>query len=400
MKNINPIFILSLIEKALGIKNLQAPIGIHEPCFKDSNAWIYLKDCIDSNWVSSSGKWLDKFESLISDFTGSPEVVLVSNGTDALRLAFHLVGVKRDDEVMVPSFSFVGTCNAIAHLGAVPHFIDVEKSTLGLDPIVLQKTLEKIGIKKGNKLINKESGRQISAICPVHVFGNPADSFKLKAIADKWSLPMIEDAAEALGSFISNIHCGLIGDIGILSFNGNKIITTGGGGALLFKNKELASRARHLANTAKISHPYNFYHDEVGWNDRLPNLNAALGVSQIETLKRKIELKKALFLKYSEVFKDIPGISILKNNLSNSISNNWLITLSINFQDLDKAISFKSELLKIAHERKIFLRPAWNPLHTLPMYKNCPRSNLDITNEMNLRLINLPSSPQLAESIE
>ena len=398
MNTLNPQFTLDLITQTLGKVNLKKSISTHEPDFLESNAWLYLKDCLDSNWVSSSGKWLEKFEKLISLFTGSPEVIAVSNGTDALRLAFYLVGVKRDEEVIVPSLSFVGTCNAISHLGAYPHFVDIEKNTLGIDPMKLEKYLENIAVKKNDKLINKITGRRIAAICPVHVFGNPSNCFVLKEIADRLSIPLVEDAAEALGSFISNTHCGLIGDIGILSFNGNKIITTGGGGALLIKNKKLAKRARHLSTTAKINHPWEIFHDEIAWNDRLPNLNAALGVAQMENISEKIKLKKKLFDNYCDCFKELSFVKIFQNNLSNSSSNNWLISLIIELPDLIETKKFRDELLKISHDQGIFLRPVWQPIHTLPMYQNVPKASLDVTNEMSMRIINLPSSPQLAKA--
>ena len=200
-------------------------------------------------------KFVDEFEIKLAFFTGAKNAIALTNGTVALRLALFLVGVKQEDEVLVPPLSFVATCNAISHLGAFPHFIDIENKTFGMDPICLHKHLKKIGIYKNGNLINKETNRRISAICPVHVFGNPADCIKLKEVANYWSLPLVEDAAEALGSYISNNHCGLIGDVGVLSFNGNKIITTGGGGALITNNNEIARRAKHLSKTAKIDHP-------------------------------------------------------------------------------------------------------------------------------------------------
>ena len=398
MRKNNPEFILDLIKETIGVGEGSLSVSIHEPDFTDSNALLYVKECIDSKWVSSQGGWVRKFENDLCNFTGSPEAIAVTNGTDALRLAFHLLGVSINDEVMVPSLTFIGTCNAISHLGAIPHFIDVERSTLGMDPKSLENRLKKIAEFKKGKIYNKETGRRISAICPVHVFGNPANIFALKIIADNWNLPIIEDAAEALGSFISNTHCGLVGDIGILSFNGNKIITTGGGGILLIKDKQLAFKARHLSTTAKIEHPWDFFHDEIGWNDRMPNINAALGVSQLENINEKLLLKQKLFLRYCEFFEGIPEIDIFKNQLPNSSSNNWLITLMINFPDLKKVNEFRNKLLDISHKSGIFLRPIWRPIHTLPMYLNSPKSDLKVTHDVCNRLINLPSSPQLCEN--
>ena len=393
MKN-NPELILEVLNKVLCLHG-EKSVSLHEPNFQDSKALSYLKECLDSNWVSSSGKWVKKFEESIISFTGAQYAIAVSNGTDALRLALHLIGVCRDEEVIVPSLSFVGTCNAISHLGGIPHFVDIEKTSLGMDPISLREHLEKIAIKKEGMIINKNTGRRISAICPVHVFGNPSNCFAIKKIADTWSLPMVEDAAEALGSFISNTHCGLIGDIGIISFNGNKLITTGGGGIIITKDKQLAERARHLSTTAKIDHPWEFIHDEIAWNDRMPNINAALGVAELENINKKLSLKKKLFNRYRDYFLNIPGINILENNLSDSISNNWLITLKIEFFDLKETIEFKNKLLDIAHKKGILLRPVWKPSHTLSIYKNNPQGDLKVTNDIYNRLINLPSSPHL-----
>ncbi len=397
MKKVDPELVLELIIEILGEKNCQNSVQIHEPDFKNTNAINYLRDCIDSNWVSSSGEWVDKFEKEISTFTGAPEVISVTNGTDALRLAFCIVGVKPNDEVLVPSLTFVGTANAISHLGAVPNFVDIEKSTLGVDPILLNNYLENISIKSSAGVINKETGRRISAICPVHIFGNPSDCLAIKKIADQWSIPVVEDAAEALGSFIGNTHCGLIGDIGVISFNGNKIITTGGGGALITKDKNLADKARHLSTTAKLKHPWEFFHDEIAWNDRLPNLNAALGVSQLENLKTKLALKNKLFKKYSDTFENLSTIDILKNNLPNSVSNNWLVTLKINLKNFEETKNFRNKLLEISHQKGILLRPIWKPLHHLPIYKNNPRHSLKVTDNIANRLVNLPSSPQLVK---
>tara|TARA_Y100000589_G_scaffold188939_1_gene178810 strand:+ start:6569 stop:7762 length:1194 start_codon:yes stop_codon:yes gene_type:complete len=397
MKKVDPELVLELIIEILGLKNCQNSVQIHEPDFVNTNALNYLRDCIESNWVSSSGKWVDKFEKEISTFTGAPEVISITNGTDALRLAFYIMGVKPNDEVLVPSLTFVGTANAISHLGAIPHFVDIEKSTLGIDPILLNNYLENISTKSSAGVINKQTGRKISAICPVHIFGNPSDCVSIKKISDQWSIPVVEDAAEALGSFIGKTHCGLLGDIGVISFNGNKIITTGGGGALITKDKNLANKARHLSTTAKLKHPWEFFHDEIAWNDRLPNLNAALGVSQLENLKTKLALKNKLFLKYCEAFKNLSNIDILKNNLSDSVSNNWLVTLKINLKNSEDTKNFRNKLLEISHQKGILLRPIWKPLHHLPIYKNNPRDSLKVTDNIANRLVNLPSSPQLVK---
>ncbi len=385
------------------IKNLfgnnSNEIYIHEPSFADSNANKYVKDCIDTGWVSSSGEWVTKFEELISEYTGAKHVVAVSNGTSALRLALFTIGVCTNDEVMIPPLSFVATANAVSHIGAIPHFIDIEPKTLGMCPIALEQRLNKIGQKKGDKVFNKITGNKISAIVPVHVFGLPSKINEIKQICAEWNLPLIEDAAEALGSSIINeskrTHCGCFGDIGIISFNGNKIITTGGGGALLTNDSEIAKLAKHLSTTAKLSHPWEFFHDQIGWNDRLPNINAALGVSQIEVLQTKLNNKRILHEKYKIIFRDYGELEILEE-AKNCQSNYWLITMRILGNNPE---ILKNKILEEAHSLKIFLRPSWILLNRLPMYKKNPSGDLSQALNQSKRLINLPSSPQLVLKI-
>ena len=255
----------------------EGTIALHEPDFRGTHAWDYVKQCLDTGWVSSSGSWVNRLEQQLCEITGASHAVAVCNGTVALRLALHLVGVGHGDEVLIPPLSFVATANAVAHLGAVPHFVDVEISSLGLCPIALAQRLEAIAEYRHGFVFNRETGRRIAAVVPVHVFGNPALVHKLRSVTDEWGLPLVEDAAEALASWRGETHCGLFGALGTLSFNGNKLITTGGGGALLTNDRELAKRAQYLSTTAKLPHPWDFEHDAIGWNDRLPNLNAALG---------------------------------------------------------------------------------------------------------------------------
>ena len=373
-------------------------VQVHEPSFSGTNASSYMEDCIKTGWVSSAGKWVLRFEELISEFTGAKYTVAVNNGTSALRLALFVVGVRAKDEVIIPPLSFVATANAISHLGAFPHFVDIEPFSLGMCPLALENRLKQIAVQRGNYLFNKVTGNKIKAVVPVHVFGLPANILEIKKICQKWNIPMVEDAAEALGSSISissndNRHCGCFGDIGILSFNGNKIITTGGGGALLTDSLEMATLAKHLSSTAKLSHPWEFFHDEIAWNDRLPNINAALGVSQIEKLKTRIRQKRLLHSKYKEIFNDIDDIEILEEDGS-SESNYWLSTIRIlgnNPQIL------RNEILSFAHLSKIFLRPSWTLINELPMYKESESGDLSEAYNQSKRLINLPSSPQLID---
>ncbi|WP_413683845.1 LegC family aminotransferase [Prochlorococcus sp. MIT 1011] len=395
--NRNYIKILDLIKDSINLDKHSLPIQLHEPDFNQTNSLSYLSDCIETGWVSSAGKWVNEFENKLCEFTGARYAIAVVNGTAALRLALHLVGVRAGDEVILPPMSFVATANAISHLGAVPHFVDIENESLGLCPLEVKERLDSIALKVNNHVINRETGRKISAILPVHIFGTPSKILELLNISEEWNIPLVEDAAEALGSFKYDnkklIHCGLFGKLGILSFNGNKILTTGGGGALITNDQKIAKLARHLSTTAKKNHKWDFYHDYVGWNDRLPNINAALGVAQIEDLASRIEKKRNLHKKYSEKFELFNELEILKPS-DDCISNYWLITLRLN---LSKAIleEYRIGLLELAHESGILLRPVWRLLNELPMYQNSPKGQLKVAEDMSKRLINLPSSPQL-----
>ena len=266
----------------------------------------------------------------------------------------------------------------------------------------LSNQLEKVGYFKNGELINKLTGRRISAVIAVHVFGNPANTYSLLEVTSKWNLPLIEDAAEALGSWNKSktnnerIHCGLIGETGILSFNGNKIITTGGGGAIITNDTNKSDFIRHISTTAKKPHPWEFFHDQIAWNDRMPNLNAALGVAQMENIDKRLKNKKILYEKYKKVFSNIEEIDLIKCD-KNSITNNWLISIRFNSKDLSLVKKYNFELLKEAHEVGLLLRPIWKPLNQLPMYKDCPKGLLLNSEEEYERILNLPSSPQLIE---
>ena len=389
--------ILNSIIEVVRDPNKVGKIPLHEPFFESTNALKYLSECIDSGYVSSIGKWGSLFEKKICDFTGAENAILVTNGTVGLRLGLHLLGVSYDNEVLITPISFVATANAISHLGATPHFIDINESNLGMCPIALEKRLDEIAEIKNGFVFNKFTNKIIKAIMPVHVFGNPAEILEIKNVANKWNLPIIEDAAEALGSWKKNdnffLHCGLFGEIGVISFNGNKIITTGGGGVLITNNQKLAKKARHLSTTAKKKHIYEFDHDEVAWNDRMPSLNAALGLSQIEKLEHRIFLKKKLYSKYEEVFSRIQNVRLITSK-EDSISNNWLISLEI-IADDNEAEEISTKLLNEANNQGIYLRPLWKPLNKLSMYKHCPRGNLNNSDFVSKRIISLPSSPQL-----
>ena len=370
------------------------PIALHEPDFSGTQAWAYVRDCLDSGWVSTAGQWVTRFEQELCACTGAEHAVAVTNGTVALRLALHLVGVSADDEVFLPPLSFVATADAVAHLGAIPHFVDVEAGSLGMDPLALAARLEAVAERRDGGVFNRRTGRRLAAVLPVHVFGHPSRIKEVRTVADDWGLPLVEDAAEALGSWSDGIHCGLFGAVGTLSFNGNKLITTGGGGALLTQSAELANRARHLSTTAKRPHPWAFDHDAVGWNDRLPNINAALGVAQLEDLEQRLAAKRQLAERYRNALAKLEGLELI-DEPTGSRSNYWLVTLRFTEQDSFKAERQRLELLEAAHSSGLQLRPAWRLLNELPMYSASPRGELPIAEDQAPRLVNLPSSPQL-----
>jgi len=388
--------ILKALRQVCGSGEPGQPIALHEPDFSGTQAWAYVRDCLDSGWVSTAGQWVSRFEQELCARTGAAHAVAVTNGTVALRLALHLVGVSANDEVLLPPLSFVATANAVAHLGAVPHFVDVEAGSLGMDPTALSARLEAVAERREGGVFNRSTGRRLAAVLPVHVFGHPARIQELRAVAEAWGLPLVEDAAEALGSWLDGTHCGLFGAVGTLSFNGNKLITTGGGGALLTQSAETAQRARHLSTTAKLPHPWAFEHDAVGWNDRLPNLNAALGVAQLEDLERRLAAKRRLTERYAVAFGNLPSVELVAEP-EGCRSNDWLVTLRFLADDPAVAEAQRLQVLEAAHAEGLLLRPVWRLLHQLPMYGEAPRGELAVAEDQACRLLNLPSSPQLLE---
>lgn len=366
------------------------PIALHEPSF-EGNEWKYLEQCLESNYVSSTGKFVDQFESSISEYTGAKHVVSVVNGTAALQIALKLVGVKNGDEVLVPALTFVATANAVSYLGAIPHFVDSEADTLGIDVEKLRSYLYETTELESGLCINRSTRRVIRALVPMHTFGHPSDLEGLLSVAEEFNLLLVEDAAESLGSYYQGQHTGTFGVMGVLSFNGNKTITTGGGGAILTNDETLAKRAKHLTTTAKVTHKWEFNHDEIGYNYRMPNLNAALGCAQIEMLSEKVERKRKLYEKYSEAFKSIPEAFVFQEP-KNCHSNYWLQTLIL--EDID--LVFRDLILEKCNQSGITVRPAWKPINQLIPYSEFPAMNLDSSNSLYSRVINLPSSPVLA----
>ncbi|MGG4035789.1 LegC family aminotransferase [Paenibacillus cisolokensis] len=364
--------------------------ALHQPSF-GGREWEYVKDCLDTGWVSSVGQYVDRFERNLAEFTGSPYAVAVVNGTAALHICFVLAGVKAGDEVIVPSLSFVATANAVAYCGAIPHFADVAKGTLGLDPDKLKLHLQHIAeLRSDGHTYNRESGRRIAAIVPMHTFGHPVDLDPLIELCAQYRIPLVEDAAESLGSYYKGKHTGTFGKLAALSFNGNKIITTGGGGAILTGDPELAKAAKHLTTTAKLPHRWAFWHDRVGYNYRMPNLNAALGCAQLEQLPQLLNRKRKLAERYKETFAAFEGVDWFEEP-QNAKSNYWLQAVL-----LDPAlIHARDDILDLTNREGLMTRPVWTPLHRLPMYGDCPRMNLDTSEELERRIINIPSGPDL-----
>jgi len=378
--------ILEAIREVVG----PGPVALHEPSF-DGNEWIYLKECLDSNYVSSVGKFVDQFELSLANYTGAKYAISVVNGTAALQIALKLAGVNSGEEVLLPALTFVGTANAISYLGAIPHFVDSEERTLGIDVVKLREYLSANTEKQSGLCINKSTKKIIRALVPMHTFGHPSDLEQLLSIARDFNLVLIEDAAESLGSFYKGQHTGTFGLLGTLSFNGNKTITTGGGGTILTNDEALARRAKHLTTTAKISHKWEFNHDEIGYNYRMPNINAALGCAQMEKLPEKIKSKRELFKKYKEEFKLISGASIFEEP-SNCKSNYWLQTLLLE----DDNVDLRDSILEASNKEGLMTRPAWRLMSNLAPYRNSPAMSLESANSLYRRVINLPSSPILS----
>jgi len=364
----------------------EGPIALHEPCFK-GNEWQYVKDCIDSTWVSYVGKYVDRFEEMIADFTGVKKAVAVVNGTAALQIALKLTDVKPGDEVLVPALTFVATANAVVHCGAIPHFVDSEEKTLGIDPHKLKDYLNKTSTVNTDGCVNKNTGRRIKAIIPMHTFGHPVDLDPLMDVALEYKLEVIEDAAESLGSFYKGRHTGNWGKLAILSFNGNKTITTGGGGAIITNDENLAKLAKHVTTTAKMPHRWEYRHDQIGYNYRLPNINAAIGCAQMEQLPAFLEKKRKLATCYSQAFQTVAGVRFFYEP-PNAKSNYWLNVLLLNDTNIDQ----RNILLEKTNNAGIMTRPVWALLNKLDMFKDCPCMDLTCANNLEQRLINIPSS--------
>jgi len=359
-------------------------IALHEPSF-DGNELSYITKAVNSTYVSSVGKFVDEFEKGIEKYTASPGAVSTVNGTAALHASMYIAGVKAGEAVITQALTFVATCNAIHHMGAHPVFVDVSKSTMGLCPKALEFFLKENAVLKENGSYLRSSKKRIRAVIPMHTYGHPVELDELIAVCKKWKLVLIEDAAESLGSFYKGRHTGTFGEFGAISFNGNKVITTGGGGMVLCASEDSKKIVKHVTTTAKVAHPFEFFHDCAGFNYRMPNLNAALGVGQLEVLKSKLLKKRNLAMHYKAFFSG-SEYSFFDEPV-NTHSNFWLNTVIC--PDLDA----RNEFINKASSMGIMMRPVWTPMHKLPVFKDSPRGDLTNTEWFESRVVNIPSSP-------
>lgn len=358
-------------------------ITLHEPKFI-GNEKAYLIDCIDTTFVSSVGKYVARFEQMVAEYTGAKFAIATVNGTAALHIALKLAGVKQGDEVITQSLSFVATCNAISYCGAKPVFVDVDRDTLGLSPQSLKDFLYANTTKTSAGCINKRTGQKISAVVPMHTFGHPCRIDEIANVCEEFGLPLIEDAAESLGSYYQGKHTGTFSKLAAFSFNGNKTITTGGGGMIVTDDEELAKRAKHITTTAKQPHSYEFVHDEVGYNYRLPNINAALGCAQMENLPWLLESKRSIAAAYTDFF-SASGLKFVTEP-KNSQSNYWLNTLVL--EDTNARELFLKEL----NEAGVMSRPIWRLMNELTMFRECEAADLANSKWLEERVVNIPSS--------
>lgn len=363
--------------------------ALHEPCF-DGNELKYLSRCLDTTMVSYIGPYVEEFESELARFVGAEYCFSTNTGTAALHLALLALKVKPEDEIILPSFTFVATANAVRYCGASPHFVDIDQCSLGVDPHKLDAYLSDLVRVENGVAVNSETKKPIRAMIVMHTYGQPADMQKIVEVASKYGLPVIEDAAEALGSLYLGQHLGTLGQIGIFSFNGNKTITTGGGGAVVTNDKALFNKVKHIGSTAKVSHPFELSHDAVGYNYRMPNVNAAIGLGQLETLPLKLSKKRELTELYIDAFAKLTGVRIFEER-AYAKSNYWLQAMILDNENLWA----RDEILTQCQQQGLFVRPAWTPIHQLRPFKQFPRMDLNVSKLFAQSLINLPSSPSL-----
>lgn len=367
----------------------QGFIPLSVPVFV-GNEKKYLNECIDTTFVSSVGKFVDRFEEDMARYTGAKKAVVCVSGTNALHMSLMLVGVERNDEVLTQALTFIATCNALSYIGAQPVFIDVDRSTMGLSPDALKEWLVKNAEIKDSECFNKNTGRRIKACVPMHTFGHPVRIDEIAAICDEYHIELIEDAAESIGSIYKGKHTGTFGKVGAISFNGNKTITTGGGGMMLFNDEELAKYAKHITTQAKVPHRWEFRHDHIGYNYRMPNINAALGCAQLENLDRYIESKRKVAAEYIDFFKKIDDVDFFIEP-ENCFSNYWLNAVIL------KDKESQQEFLQQTNDNGVMTRPIWELMNRLPMFENCENDGLKNTIWFADRVVNIPSSVRVED---
>lgn len=376
--------IVARIERVLGRGG--APVALHEPRFA-GNEKRYLVDCIDTGWVSYAGQYVTRFEEALAAASGVRHAIAMASGTVALQVALELAGVRRGDEVIIPALTFVASANAVMHCGGLPHLADSDETSLGLDPKKLDAHLADVAETTADGCRNRLTGRRIAAVMPMHTFGHPVDLDALTEVAARWRLPIVEDAAESLGSLYKGAPVGRHGLLAALSFNGNKIVTTGGGGAILTSDDALARRARHITTTAKLPHRWEFVHDEVGYNFRMPNLNAAVGLGQLEQLTGFLDAKRALASRYAAEFAGCNAARI-HGDQPWATGNAWLVPLVLQ----PGLAHLREPLLEATNDNGIMTRPVWRLMHRLPMYAGVPRMDLSTAESLEMRIVSLPSS--------
>lgn len=362
-------------------------VPLHAPKFM-GNEKKYLDECIDTTFVSSVGKFVDRLENEIAAYTGAVRAVVCVSGTNALHMAMMLVGVERDDEVLTQALTFIATCNAVSYIGAHPVFVDVDLDTLGMSPVAVRSWLEKNAEMRNGECYNRNTGRRVKACVPMHTFGHPVRIDVLADICNEWGIELVEDAAESIGSYYKGQHTGTFGKVGAISFNGNKTITTGGGGMMLFRDEELGKLAKHLTTQAKVPHRWAFVHDHIGYNYRMPNINAALGCAQLENLDRFVDNKRETAAIYADFFRNIPDIGFFTEP-ENCRSNYWLNAVIM------KDKKAQQEFLEYTNDNGVMTRPVWELMNRLPMFAGCETDGLANTQWLADRIVNIPSSVRL-----
>jgi len=368
-------------------KESEAFIPLHEPIFF-GNEKKYLIDAVDSTFVSSVGAYVDKFEDMMCEITGAKYAIALVNGTNALHLSLLLAGVEKDDEVLVQSLTFIATANAISYCNATPNFVDVDKETLGLSPSLLKEYLDEIAEMRDGRCFNKITGKRISACVPMHTFGFPLYIDELVDLCNEYNIPVVEDAAESLGSYYKGKHTGTFGLLGVFSFNGNKIVTAGGGGCIITNDESIAIKAKHLSTQAKIPHKWEYKHDYIGYNYRMPNLNAALACAQLEKLDLYVDNKRELSDLYYEFLKENKSLDLLRE-IKNARANHWLNAVVL--EDKKERDNF----LTFTNENGIMTRPIWGLMNKLEMFKDCPHAELSNAEWLEDRVVNITSSVRL-----